>query len=129
MNRPLIALTVWLIVLIGLLLPVESALGQSVWSRSGALSWQPDFCPICPSLSHPNEECPWAILGHHGPLEAAAVTRVETGRMGGVDSSAFVGMSYSHKKEYVDWIESAKRPETPVSGPRAGISSASSESG
>ena len=88
MNRPLIALTVWLIVLIGLLLPVESALGQSVWSRSGALSWQPDFCPICPSLSHPNEECPWAILGHHGPLEAAAVTRVETGRMGGVDSSA-----------------------------------------
>ncbi len=31
---------------------------------------------------------------------------------GGVDSSAFGGMSYSHQKEYVDWIESAKRPET-----------------
>ncbi len=30
----------------------------------------------------------------------------------GVDSSAFEGMSYSHKKEYVDWIESARRPET-----------------
>lgn len=24
----------------------------------------------------------------------------------------FEGFSYSHKKEYVDWIESAKRPET-----------------
>ena len=27
-------------------------------------------------------------------------------------SSAFEGMSYSHRKEYVEWIESAKRPET-----------------
>ena len=31
---------------------------------------------------------------------------------GGVAPSAFDGMSYSHQKEYVDWIESAKRPET-----------------
>ncbi len=31
---------------------------------------------------------------------------------GGVASSAFDGMSYSHQKEYVEWIESAKRPET-----------------
>ena len=30
----------------------------------------------------------------------------------GVAPSAFDGMSYSHQKEYVDWIESAKRPET-----------------
>lgn len=31
---------------------------------------------------------------------------------GGVASAAFDGMSYSHQKEYVEWIESAKRPET-----------------
>ena len=30
----------------------------------------------------------------------------------GVAPSTFEGMSYSHQKEYVDWIESAKRPET-----------------
>ena len=30
----------------------------------------------------------------------------------GVAPSAFEGMSYSHRKEYVEWIESAKRPET-----------------
>ena len=30
----------------------------------------------------------------------------------GVAPSAFDRMSYSHQKEYVDWIESAKRPET-----------------
>ena len=27
-------------------------------------------------------------------------------------TAAFSEMSYSHQKEYVDWIESAKRPET-----------------
>ena len=27
-------------------------------------------------------------------------------------AEAFKALSYSHKKEYVDWIESAKRPET-----------------
>ena len=27
-------------------------------------------------------------------------------------AQAFAGCSYSHKKEYVDWIESAKKPET-----------------
>ena len=26
--------------------------------------------------------------------------------------SAFEGLSYSHRKEFVDWIEQAKRPET-----------------
>jgi len=28
---------------------------------------------------------------------------------------AFAALSYSHKKEYVDWIESAKKPETRAS--------------
>lgn len=27
-------------------------------------------------------------------------------------AQAFAALSYSHKKEYVDWIESAKKPET-----------------
>ncbi len=27
-------------------------------------------------------------------------------------SQSFAALSYSHKKEYVDWIESAKKPET-----------------
>jgi uncharacterized protein YdeI (YjbR/CyaY-like superfamily) len=27
----------------------------------------------------------------------------------------FATLSYSHKKEYVDWIESAKKPETRAS--------------
>jgi hypothetical protein len=27
-------------------------------------------------------------------------------------AKAFAALSYSHKKEYVDWIESAKKPET-----------------
>ena len=31
---------------------------------------------------------------------------------GDIAPSAFEGMSYSHQKEYVDWIESAKRPAT-----------------
>ena len=31
---------------------------------------------------------------------------------GGVAPSVFDGMSYSHQKEYVEWIESAKRAET-----------------
>jgi hypothetical protein len=29
-----------------------------------------------------------------------------------VQAQAFAALSYSHKKEYVDWIESAKKPET-----------------
>jgi uncharacterized protein YdeI (YjbR/CyaY-like superfamily) len=29
-----------------------------------------------------------------------------------VHQQAFAALSYSHKKEYVDWIESAKKPET-----------------
>jgi uncharacterized protein YdeI (YjbR/CyaY-like superfamily) len=27
-------------------------------------------------------------------------------------SQSFAALPYSHKKEYVDWIESAKKPET-----------------
>jgi uncharacterized protein YdeI (YjbR/CyaY-like superfamily) len=27
-------------------------------------------------------------------------------------AQSFAALSYSHKKEYVDWIESAKKPET-----------------
>jgi hypothetical protein len=29
-----------------------------------------------------------------------------------LQAQAFAALSYSHKKEYVDWIESAKKPET-----------------
>jgi uncharacterized protein YdeI (YjbR/CyaY-like superfamily) len=27
-------------------------------------------------------------------------------------SAAFVGLSYTHRREYVEWVEEAKRPET-----------------
>jgi len=32
-----------------------------------------------------------------------------------VKAESFTSLSYSHKKEYVDWIESAKKPETRAS--------------
>ena len=32
-----------------------------------------------------------------------------------VQNQIFASLSYSHKKEYVDWIEQAKRPETRAS--------------
>ena len=32
-----------------------------------------------------------------------------------IKAESFASLSYSHKKEYVDWIESAKKPETRAS--------------
>lgn len=34
------------------------------------------------------------------------------GAMRTVERRAFDAMSYSHRKEYVDWIQAAKKPET-----------------
>lgn len=47
------------------------------------------------------------------PREVVVPTDLQSAlKKSGAQAKAFAALSYSHRKEFVDWIESAKRPET-----------------